>query len=65
MDDRKDAKTMERRGFFKMVGLGAVAGAATLANAPREAEAGATADAGASGYRETELVKKYYDLAKF
>ncbi len=65
MDDRDDAKILKRRGFFKMVGLGAVAGAATLANAPREAEAGATADASASGYRETELVKKYYDLAKF
>ena len=34
MDAKKDAKQMERRGFFKMVGLGAVAGAATLASAP-------------------------------
>ncbi|MCH7942675.1 MAG: formate dehydrogenase [Proteobacteria bacterium] len=64
MDARKDAKTMERRGFFKMVGLGAVAGAATLANAPREAEAGAAVEASGSGYRETELVKKYYELSK-
>lgn len=65
MDERKDAKIMERRGFFKMVGLGAVAGAATLASAPREAEASAAADARAAGYRETDLVKKYYELAKF
>ena len=65
MDDRKDAKIMERRGFFKMVGRGAVAGAATLANAPREAAAKAATNASGSGYRETELVKKYYDLAKF
>ena len=65
MDERKDAKIMERRGFFKMVGLGAVAGAATLANAPREAEAKSAEEALGSGYRETELVKKYYDLAKF
>ena len=65
MDARKDAKVMERRGFFKMVGLGAVAGAATLASAPGEAEANVAADASAGGYRETELVKKYYDLAKF
>ena len=65
MDARKDAKTMERRGFFKMVGLGAVAGAATLANTPREAEASTATDASGSGYRETELVKKYYELSKF
>ena len=65
MDDRKDAKIMERRGFFKMVGLGAVAGAATLASAPGDAEANAAPDGNASGYRETELVKKYYELAKF
>jgi len=65
MDDRKDAKIMERRGFFKMVGLGAVAGAATLANAPREAAAEVAKDASGSGYRETELVKKFYELSKF
>ena len=65
MDERKDAKIMARRGFFKMVGLGAVAGATTLAGAPREAEADAGADASGAGYRETELVKKYYELAKF
>ncbi len=65
MDDKKDAKVMERRGFFKAVGLGAIAGAATLANAPREAEANTATAASGKGYRETELVKKYYELAKF
>lgn len=65
MDAKKDAKQMERRGFFKMVGLGAVAGAATLASAPGGAEASPAPDGKTSGYRETELVKKYYDLAKF
>ncbi len=65
MDDQKDAKRMKRRGFFKVVGLGAVAGAATLANAPREAEANTATEVSGNGYRETELVKKYYELAKF
>ena len=64
MDDRKDAKTMERRGFFTMVGLGAVAGAAALADAPREAEANTGVNKTGGGYRETELVKKYYELSK-
>lgn len=66
MKDKKNAKTMERRGFFKMVGIGAVAGAATLATGPADGEAatGAKASEG-TGYRETELVKKYYDLASF
>ncbi len=65
MDDKKDAKVMARRGFFKAVGLGAVAGAATLANPSREAEAKTAEGASGNGYRETELVKKYYELAKF
>lgn len=65
MDDKKDAKVMERRGFFKAVGLGVVAGAATLANAPREAEANTAMEVSGRGYQETELVKKYYELAKF
>ncbi len=65
MDDKKDAKVLERRGFFKAVGLGAVAGAATLSNAPREAAANTAEGASGNGYRETELVKKYYELAKF
>ena len=65
MDDKKDAKIMERRGFFKAVGIGAVAGAAALATAPREAEANTAPGVSGGGYRETELVKKYYDLAKF
>ena len=65
MDDKKDAKVIARRGFFKAVGLGAVAGAATLANPSREAEAKTAEGASGKGYRETELVKKYYELAKF
>ncbi len=65
MDARDDAKILERRGFFKLLGLGAVAGAATLANPSREAEAKTAEGASGKGYRETELVKKYYDLAKF
>jgi len=65
MDAKKDAKMDGKTRLFKMVGLGAVAGAATLASAPGDAEANAAPDGNASGYRETELVKKYYELAKF
>ena len=65
MYERKDAKIMERRGFFKMIGHRALPGDAPLAKAPSESEENTDKEASGNGYRETELVKKYYDLAKF
>lgn len=57
------SQAVERRGFFKLVGLGSLAGAAAVA-APGAVSA-AEADAKGSGYRETAHVKTYYELAKF
>lgn len=59
---------LARRDFFKVAGLGAGAvGAAAVVTRTT----GVVADARAadrpskSGYRETEHVKKFYDLARF
>ena len=61
-------KQMNRRDFFKMAGLGAgAAGVAAVVVKTTGAAAGERlADRPSkSGYRETEHVKKYYDLARF
>lgn len=61
-----DARTAQRRDFLKLAGLGTLAGAAAaVTGAPQKAQA-ATADTpSASGYRETEHVKKMYALSRF
>ena len=60
------ASEADRRGFLRMVGIGGVVGgvAAATAAAPAQA-AGDTPSEGGSGYRETEHVRTYYDLARF
>ncbi len=66
-----DTLKTDRRGFFKrLAGVGVVgAGAVALAKAgAREAvpEAGAVPEAPkASGYRETEHIRRYYETARF
>jgi len=63
-----EQKTAEvnRRGFLKGAGLAAgAAGAATLASTSGAAAASAEAPAKSAGYRETEHVRTYYDLARF
>jgi anaerobic selenocysteine-containing dehydrogenase len=57
-----------RRDFIKLAGLGAAAGSAGLvaAVAPAAAAAAEATPAGAKpGYRETDHVKKAYELARF
>lgn len=54
-----------RRDLLKMAGLGGAAGAAVLAGVNGKAEAAVADEGKASGYRETEHVRTYYDLAKF
>jgi nitrous oxide reductase len=59
-----------RRDFLRLAGLGGVAaGAAALAGGAPEAaaaEAGAAGPRrGGTGYRETEHVRRYYELARF
>ncbi len=68
MSEKKEAQTIGRRDFFRKAGLGAGAAgavAAAISRTPAKAvEAGGKAPGG-KGYRETEHVKKYYDLARF
>ncbi len=64
MKTRKEKQQVARRDLLKMAGLGGVAGAAAIATSTGKAEA-AEADVKSSGYRETEHVRTYYDLAKF
>lgn len=60
----KDRVSAERRAFFRTAGLGVGAlGAAAVTLATGEAEA--ATDERPQGYRETDHVKRYYQLAKF
>ena len=62
MTDRPENITAKRRDFLKVIGLGSLASAATLATpAPAKAEAPETQ---VRGYRETEHVRKYYEAAR-
>jgi len=65
MKTRKEKQRVARRDLLKLAGLGSVAGAAAIAKSAGKAEAAAEVDAKSSGYRETEHVRTYYDLAKF
>jgi len=65
MKNRKETRNVGRRDLLKLAGLGGVAGAAAVAASGRTAEAAVETGGKASGYRETEHVRKYYDLAKF
>jgi hypothetical protein len=64
----QDATTIDRRDFFRKITLGAgVAGAAAAGLAASKTKAAEPAQdpAKGAGYRETEHVKKFYDLARF
>lgn len=58
--------TGDRRGFLKLAAAGTITGGGMLAAAGRPAEAATPTDNGRDGvYRETEHIKRYYDLARF
>lgn len=64
-EQKKTPTSPTRREFFKTAGLGAAAGvAAGLVSEPAPAKA-AEAQPTGQGYRETEHVKRYYELSKF
>ncbi len=69
METKNGARSIDRRSFLKAGGLavGAVgAASATLAaGKPAKAVTPAKADRKAAGYRETEHVRRFYELAKF
>ena len=60
-DKTQPPKSPTRREFFRKATAAAVGAAAGTAIAPKASEA---KDAPAKGYRESEHVKRYYDLAK-
>ena len=65
---KRDKKGIPRREFLKTAGLAAgaagTAAAALTAGPSKAAESGGKARTSA-GYRETEHVRKYYELARF
>lgn len=65
MKRRKETQDVARRDLLKLAGLGGVAGAAAVAASGGRAEAAAEAGSKGAGYRETEHVRTYYELAKF
>ncbi len=65
MKTREDSQKVARRDLLKLAGLGGVTGAALAAASTGTAEAAAKVDRKDSGYRETEHVRTYYELAKF
>ncbi|MFV0294613.1 MAG: twin-arginine translocation signal domain-containing protein [Hyphomicrobiaceae bacterium] len=58
-------KPDSRRDFLRMASVGAVAGSAIAATSAVPAVARENDGALEDGYRETEHVKTYYQLAKF
>lgn len=62
--DRDEASVAERREFLKLATLGTVLGGAAIA-AGGKAQAASPAEAKGHGYRETDHVKRYYELARF
>lgn len=65
MKTRKDEQRLARRELLKFAGLGSVAGAAAIAAGAGQSESASAAEEKSSGYRETEHVRTYYELAKF
>jgi len=67
MTDKKDKSTLARRDLFRVAGmgvgaLGAVAVGVAAGTEPAEA---ATTTATSQGYRETDHVRKVYELSRF
>ncbi|MBI3454151.1 MAG: formate dehydrogenase [Rhodospirillales bacterium] len=68
MSEEKRIESVARREFFRKAGLGAgavAAGVAVSGAATPKIGAAAAPSATSGGYRETEHVKRYYELAKF
>ena len=54
-----------RRDFLKLASIGAVSGGVALAMGQKRAEADEALSDTSAGYRETDHIKTYYDLAGF
>lgn len=62
--DRDEKSVAERREFLKLATLGTVLGGAAIA-VGGQAQADVSGEAKGKGYRETDHVKRYYELARF
>ena len=59
-------KSLPRRDFLKAAGVtGGVAAVAAVALSSKSVKAAVPESGKSAGYRETEHVKKYYELARF
>jgi hypothetical protein len=66
MTDERKAADVDRRGFLKRAGaVAGVVGAAAIAGGHEAVAATADPQTSKAGYRETEHVRTYYELAKF
>ena len=65
MSKRNDRTIADRRDFLKLAGLGTVVGGAALVTGQSAAKATEELVENEAGYRETDHVKKTYDLARF
>ena len=63
MKQSKKETVADRRSFLKLAGAGAAAGGAALMTGETKAEAG-EAEQKVSLYRETEHIRRYYELAR-
>jgi hypothetical protein len=63
MKQAKKEAVADRRSFLKLAGAGAAAGGAALVTGEQKAQAGET-KAKPSLYRETEHIRRYYELAR-
>jgi len=61
---KEETAIADRRGFLKLAALGAVGGGAAAAAGAGAASAAAKPEAKGQLYRETEHVRKYYELAR-
>ncbi len=60
-----DMTSADRRSFLKLATFGLAAGVAVEAAGDGEANASERGDEKRAGYRETDHVRRYYDLARF
>lgn len=65
MNKEQEGTAAKRRTFLKLAGLGTIGGAAAAIAGTGAAEAKAAPETAGRGYRETEHVKKVYELARF
>ena len=64
MDDKTRSADADRRGFLRLMGAGVVGGTAAVTPIVGAQAAPAKADAAKDGYRETDHVRRYYELAR-